>query len=332
MNTRWIWMMAALLPVLNAQSAESAGPRVLLAAYFQAVLAAQISAQAEGLASGAPEPRRKEVALATSGWRSQVAQTVRTNLEARFGEQARSSLDRFVTEFTTAEKQGDTEYLARLARAAGVLDPLPSGYAELHRRVTADWLKSDVEAGAALLSEIQTWLDVAGRTPDPPSLAAWLARGSRTWAPAPQADGHRTASRPKALRDAEAEAGEFKGEQIVPGSALDTFAQARKDRRQRNLEDAHAGMQQVAAERDEAEREEAVRKVAAAQADAEAVKRHADKLAAAEAEALAQRKEGWRNKLKTVLDATVTAATGAFAGRVGAEAGRRLAEAVFDGD
>jgi hypothetical protein len=113
-------------------------------------------------------------------------------------------------------------------------------------------------------------------------------------------------------------------------AALDSFAQARQDRRQRALEEAQAGMQQVASERDAAEREYAARKTASAQAEAEAIKRQADKLASTETEALEQRKNSWGNKLKGILSATIGAATGAFTGGIGTEAGTRLADAIFE--
>jgi FtsZ-binding cell division protein ZapB len=103
----------------------------------------------------------------------------------------------------------------------------------------------------------------------------------------------------------------------------------RKKRSERRLEEAQAGMEQVASERQAAEEEYAAKKTAAAQAEAEAMKRHADKLAATEKDALEQRKNSWVNRLKSIVGATVSAATGAFTGGIGTRAGQEAANAIF---
>ena len=62
------------------------------------------------------------------------------------------------------------------------------------------------------------------------------------------------------------------------------------------------------------------------------MKRHADKLAATEKDALEQRKNSWGNRLKSIVGATVSAATGAFTGGIGTRAGQEAANAIFKPD
>lgn len=322
-----IWV-AAVLAASAVRGADPQDSPALLKAYFRFQIAQQIPAQADGLAAEASESQRRQVAEAMTGWRGRILERVRDDLQRQFGDGARARLESFVADYTMAEKSGDPAFLARLAEAADFAPPHPATYAALHRRVTEDWLKGDLDSGAALLGEVQTWLDVNSRTPNPPTLAAWLARGTQTWAPVPAATVAKP-SRRDALRDAESPSAAVAVAEEGSSGALETFSQSRRDRRQRAVEEAQAGMQQVASERDAAEREVAARKTAAAQAESEAMKRQSDKLAAAEAEALEQRKDSWSNKLKGIFSATVGAATGAFAGGIGTEAGRRLSESVF---
>jgi capsule polysaccharide export protein KpsE/RkpR len=110
---------------------------------------------------------------------------------------------------------------------------------------------------------------------------------------------------------------------------LASFSASRSERRAKALEEAQAGMQQVAAERQAAEQEYAAAKTAAAQAEADAMRKHADKLAAAEQEALEQRKNSWSGRLKQIVSTTIGAAGGAFFGGVGSRAGEAAANAVF---
>ena len=322
------------MPVLVAAAvaggaAEPQDMRVLLRSYFRFVVAQQIPAQADGLAAEASDAQRKQVVAALSGWRGQVTESLRHDLQQAFGDEARGRFEQFVGDYTLAEKNGDMAYLKRTAGLAGFTATPPATYAELHRRVTTEWLQADLDAGAALLGEVQTWLEVSGRTPDAPALSAWLTRPTQTWAPVARPV-MAVPSRRQSLRDAEGTSGEFVPPAEAGAGALDTFDQARRERRQRALEESQAAMQQVASEREAAEREVAGRKAAAAQTEAEAVKRYADKLAATETEALEQRKDSWGNKLKGIVSATVGAATGALTSGIGTEAGRRLTDAIFD--
>jgi hypothetical protein len=103
----------------------------------------------------------------------------------------------------------------------------------------------------------------------------------------------------------------------------------RKKRHDKELAEAQDGMEQIANERKSAEEEYAAKKTSDAQAEAENMKRHADKLASTEQEALEQRKNSWGSRLKSIVGATVSAATGAFTGGVGARAGEEAVNAIF---
>ena len=328
---RSLCLISLLLAVprtgLATQSPES---RTLVSAYFRYLLTQQIPAQAETLTAETPAALRSQVTEATTRWTGDLLERLRSSLEQELGESARQKFGDFVAAYTTAEHANDPAYLKTLVRDSGVDNPLPATYADLHRTISASWLKTDLDSGAALLSEIQTWLDVSRRNTDTPPLAAWLGRQSRMVASKPAASPTPKPDPRQNLRDAETEAGTFKNDASDSTAALDAFSLSRPDRRQKTVEEAQAGMQQIAMERDTAERDLAARKTAAAQTEAEAIKRQADKLAAVETEALEQRKNSWGNKLKGVLSATVGAATGAFSGGIGTEAGSRLANAIFD--
>ena len=110
---------------------------------------------------------------------------------------------------------------------------------------------------------------------------------------------------------------------------MEAFARSRQDKRERALQEAQAGMQQMAMERQAVEQEYAARKSADAQADAEAMRAQAQKLAAVEQEAVDQRANSWMGRLKNIVSATVGAATGAFTGGIGAEAGRQAASCII---
>ena len=325
----WRMTFCVSLIACGALSANRPENQALVESYFRYLLGQQISVQASGLAAGAPAAIQAQVNQAAEQWTGELMNRVRTSLEQQLKEDARSKFSIFVATYTMAEKDGDIAYLGNLARDTGLSSPTPKTYTEFHDKVTTGWLKSDVDSGAALLGEIQTWMDVQAGNPETPPLSAWLGRHSRmvaTPTTVAKAEPPRPTRR-NALRNAEAAPAEFQGDEGEKPAAFDTFAQARQERRQRALEEAQAGMEQVAAER-----EYAAKKTAAAQAEAEAIKRQADKLAAAETEALEQRKDSWSNKLKGVLSATVGAATGAFSGGIGTEAGTRLADAIFNSD
>lgn len=311
------WSVRAL-----AQPATDAA--VLLAAYTRFALAQEVQAQALDLAKPLPETESRQVAEQAQVWMKAESDLMRRNLETRFGTEARDRFSGFVAEYTAAGEKNDLHYLGRLAGEAK-LGTTPMAFPEMRRLVLEKWLAEPFAKGSRLLGEMQTWAEVRARNPQAPALAAWLARDQAA-VPLPAAP-----SRPlNPLAAAEAEVPEYVPPAgAAPANPMDAFSQSRIEKRDRALQDAQAGMQQMAAERQAAEEEYAAKKMAAAQADAEAMRAQAQKLAAVEQEAIDQRANSWMGRLKNIVSATVGAATGAFTGGIGAEAGRQAADALF---
>lgn len=304
-----------------AQPATDAG--VLLAAFSRFLLAREVQAQALALAKPLPEAEARQITEQAGVWMAAESEQMRQDLEARFGADSRARFAGFVAEYTAAADKNDLHYLGRLAGDAK-LGATPLEYPEMRRLVLDKWLTAPFAKGGRLLGEMQTWSEVRARNPQAPPLAAWLARDPAA-APPPAP---RKPVNP--LAAAEAEAPEFAPPAgAAPANPMDAFAQSRTEKRDRALQDAQTGMQQMAMERQAAEQEYAAKKMAAAQADAEAMRAQAQKLAAVEQEAIDQRANSWMGRLKNIVSATVGAATGAFTGGIGAEAGRQAADALF---
>lgn len=315
-------LLAAAWPV-QAWAQPSTDAAALLAAYTRFALAQEVQAQALGLAKPLPEAESRQVSDQAKTWMETESERMRQDLEARFGTEARTRFSGFVAEYTAAEGKNDLHYLGRLAGDAK-LGATPLEFPEMRRLVLEKWLAEPFTAGGRLLGEIQTWADLRARNPQAPPLAAWLARDQA--AAPPPAPGKPV----NPLAAAEAQAPEFAPPAgTAPANPMDAFAQSRNEKRDRALQDAQAGMQQMAMERQAAEQEYAAKKMAAAQADAEAMRAQAQKLAAVEQEAIDQRANSWMGRLKNIVSATVGAATGAFTGGIGAEAGRQAADALF---
>lgn len=316
-------------PGARAADASGAGPdRTSILAYLRLTLAEQVAAQTPALTRGMPSERATQVEAAVSAWADGQRQEMRKALESAFGEDARPQFAGAVAAFTASEKAGDATVLESLG-AAFDLDPRPASYGELRRAIIARDLKGSMADAADLLAEIQTWSDLAARTKDVPPLRAWLDRD----AVAPEkAEAGLPAAQPP-VRDLAAmepamEASSAPGADETD-SPMDDFQKARKARREAALQDAEAGMKQVAAERQAAEEEYGAKKLAAAQAEADAVKKQAERLAAAEKEALDQRQNSWSSRLKSIVGSTLSAAGGAFLGGIGSAAGQEAADALF---
>ena len=297
---------------------------VLLTAYMRFVLAREIQAQAQNLAKPFAEGDARQIAEQANAWMASETTALRASLDARFAETAKDRFAGFVSEYTSAENQNDLHYLGRLAGDARLGDT-PLEFAAMRKMVLDKWLTKPFQKGSRLLGEMQTWAEVRSKNPQTPPLAAWLARDTTT----PAA----TQPQPKPvnpLAAAEAETPAWTASDTPPPpNPMDTFAQSRKEKRDRALQDAQAGMQQMATERQAAEQEYAAKKMAAAQADADAMRAQSQKLAAVEQEAIDQRANSWAGRLKNIVSATVGAATGAFTGGIGTEAGRQAANALF---
>ena len=302
---------------------QESDSEVLLRSYIRFSLAREVHSRALALAEEWDAAEAEQIRVVADDWLADEVGRLRADLDRQFGEAARARFEAFVGEYTAAEDAGDAVYLDRLSTHVNLREA-PADYAALRRLALERWLEVPMKGGTRLLSEIQTWVDVRSRAPDAPALDYWLEREheSTPAAPEPRRPVHPLAA-------AEASTPEWNGAAAQPASALDSFSQRRRERREQAMQTAQAGMQQMAMERQTAEQEYAAQVLAAAQADAEAMRAQAQRLAAAEAEAMAQRENSWGNRIKRIVGGTVSAGVGAFTGGVGAEAGRRAADELF---
>ena len=88
-------------------------------------------------------------------------------------------------------------------------------------------------------------------------------------------------------------------------------------------------MAQVSEERRIADEEYNAKKQAAAAAEAAAMQAQAQKLAAAEQEAVVQDQNSWKTRIKGIVSSAAGAAGSAFLGGVGSRVGEAAAQAVF---
>lgn len=316
-----IWLVVALVVPLTGW-AWPAENEVLLRSYLRYSLAQEVLAQAQRLASELPEEEGAQIDEMAGEWFGDEIDRMRRELDQRFGDRARPRFETFVGQFTQAENSADAVYLDHLSQQVGLREP-PADYGALRRLALERWLDDPLQAGIRLLSEMETWADIRQTNASAPPLSYWLDRGTQAPQPA-------TPPRPvNPLQAAEARAPEWDATAAPQGSSLNSFAQRRRERREQALQSAQAGMQQMALERQAAEEEYAARVQADAQADAEAMRAQAQRLAAVEAEAMAQRENSWGNRIKRIVGGTVSAGVGAFTGGIGAEAGRRAADELF---
>ena len=336
MSSVWKTVVPAALMFLAVPafaSVEGASPdlAVLGRCYMKFLLNQQVAAQAGIVAHEAREQDVPQIKQAASNWSAAKTDELRKELTAQFGNNARARFEQFVGDYTTAEKSGDAKLLAQLGEALG-LSPAPADYTSLRKSAIESFLQPDMAAGSKWLGEVQTWIDVRKKTADTPDLSIWLTRDQPTVVTKSTKPKKTAVKKPNSLAAAEADMGEFTAEEEESTSPLDNFDDMRKKRSDRRLEEAQTGMEQVSSERQAAEEEYAAKKTAAAQAEAEGMKRHADKLAATEKDALEQRKNSWGNRLKSIVGATISAATGAFTGGIGTRAGQEAANAIFKPD
>lgn len=321
MKSLVIWIMIVFgLPAL------AGGDGYLYLRYLDSQVIDQVVQQRDALCEGLPGERAAEVASAIDAWRREQLGGLRRDLEERLGEEAKTGFTGFVRRYREAESGQDTGFLRQLG---GELDlrSVPDSYAGLRGAVLNTGELSLLPEAAEFLGEVETW---SGLTGDVPPLRAWLTRDQ---AAAPPAPAPTPTPRPvNPLRAAEAQGGDWVPPEDPAENPMDAFRRRREEKRAQALEDAHAGMRQVAGERESWEREKAARDLAKAQADADAMRAQAQRLAAAEEEALAQRENSWGNRLKRIVGGTLSTTIGAFTGGIGAEAGQRAANAVFDLD
>lgn len=324
-------LMLAPAAVPAATSAQPPAA-VLLRSYYRYLVTQQVGAQAQQLAAQQPPAVVTEVQSAHAAWSGQRMELVRQELTAQFGQQGRQQFEQFFASYSEAEGRNDQHYLQTLCAALGA-QPCPADYAALRQLGLDAWLKPDLQASSKFLADLQTWLQLKQKTPNMPTLAAWLARDvpvARSAVATPRAAPRPQPTVAQQLASAEAPLPEFQPEPEQPGSnPLDAFIAQRKEKRERAVKEAQEGMAQTAAARQQVEQDVAAKKQAEAQADAEAMKAHAQRLASAESEALEQEKNSWSTKLKGIVGATIGAAGTAALTAVGGQAGQMAANLIF---
>ena len=313
-------LLGAILALSGWASLSNGDMAVLLSSYYRYVLSQQVASQSQNLTAQAPADCQPAIKEAIQGWGTDTQRRIREDLQRQFGPQARNQFEKFVADYVNAEGHGDAAYLGSLTTAVG-LPPTTANYVDLRRGTCQSLLKPEVDNASRLLSEIQTWTDLKRRRTDIPSLSAWLHRGEKPLPAQPAAA--------PTLATAEAVSTVAVDPDDKVSSSLDSFASLRKARREKAQQQAQLGMQQVATEREAAEQEYGAKKLAAAQAEAENIKRHAEQLAQAEKDALDQDANSWSMKIKTMLATTISAGVGAFTGTIGAQAATKAADHIF---
>ncbi len=306
---RMTLVMAAVLGALYAVAGNRDGAS--MGALMRMELARQVVAEAQKM-SALPE-----VGVAAERFREQMLSHARVELVAAF------------EDADTAQKS--------FAAFVDSVQAKPADYAPLRAEVAKGTLASDVASAGKFLGDVQSWLRLKDKGEVPP-LASWLARDEKVAETARErlvSDGSAVAKPKKkkkrnSLRDAEAEPGTFVEAPDDGGSVLGTFDAARKARRQKALKDAEAGMSQVSSERRIADEEYNAKKQAAAAAEAAAMQAHAQKLAAAEQEAVVQDQNSWKTRVKSIVASAAGAAGAAFLGNVGSRIGEEAARSLFD--
>lgn len=293
---------------VGAENAE----RAMMAELLRMEVATRVVAESAKINSS------DEVAAAAAAYRRDAIAAIRGRLVGLLGDSAQTRFAAFVDE--TGKN--------------------PEQYKNLRAAVAKDDIQSDVAAAGKFLGDVQTWARLKAKGEVPP-LASWLRRDEKPPSapevsrPAVEA-GVASTSRPKpkkkrnALRDAEADAGTFVEAEDDNDSSLRSFGDRRRAKRQKALEEAQAGMTQVAEQRRVADEEANAKKIAAAQAEAAAQQAHAQRLAAAEQEAVVQDQNSWKTRMKSVVSSAIGAAGGAFLGNVGSRIGEEAARAVFE--
>ena len=281
----------------------------LAANYLRYLLLNHVSAQGTEIVAQAPAAAQAGLRARLDSWKNSFQETIRADLERNLGPDARPQFEQFVTAFTQAEQAKDQAYLDQLGGQVGWPGPASDGFEAFRRWGIQQWVAADMQAGVDFLGALSTPAEpVAVSAPPPP-------------APPRPANPLRDAESAAAPADASGPEG--------GGATLQRFSGMREERRQKALDQAQAGMQQVAAEREAWEQEYASKVEAKAQAEADAVKRQAERLAATEEEALEQRKNSFKAKAVKVLAGVAEATVSGFTGAIGGRAADEAVNAIF---
>ncbi|MCX6996318.1 MAG: hypothetical protein NTV49_04365 [Kiritimatiellaeota bacterium] len=334
-------LLAALLVGLSAGGVGRAAGAVvseaeaLLQSVFRMRLVDQLPGQIQPLLDGLGTGDVTQVKTAYDLRSEGEISATRNELQARFGAASRARYEGFAAALEGAENNKDADFLRQLATTLA-LEPPPRNYDELHSQCMSLKLAGSLHSASGFLSNLQTWLLLKQRVPNMPPLDAWLTRDQKTATTAPAAP---VAAPPPPRRSAamqlaaaEPALPEYKEEEGQTNDLLASFSSSLKERREATRQQAEKGMQTVTSERERAEQELATRKQAEATGEAEAIKNQAQKLADAETQAIEQRANTWESKLKTVVSSTVGAASGAFFGGLGTQAGEKLTKELFKND
>jgi hypothetical protein len=312
--------MKYFLGCMLCLSSVFAGDGYLYTRYLQAQVIDQVVSQQENMCEGLSASKSSQVAEAFSQWRQHQLGRLKSDLENELGENARTQFSDFARNLSEAQQQEDNQMLQNISEELN-FDPVPQRFTDLQSVVLNQRKDSLLPEAANFLGEVETWTALPDSAPP---LSAWLSRNQN---PAPPPKPQPTVN---PLRAAEAAGNTWVPPEEESVNPMDAFTQSRNEKREQALEDAHAGMRQVASERESYERDQASKELAKSREDAEAMRAQAQRLAATEEEALAQRENSWGNRLKRIVGGTISAATGAFTGGIGAEAGQRAANAVFN--
>ncbi|HAL92362.1 MAG TPA: hypothetical protein DCM68_04985 [Verrucomicrobia bacterium] len=302
--------MALLCAPGGVRGEVSASPSGTLAAnYLRYLLLNHVGAQGADLIAQAPAGLQSDLRTRLDGWRGSFQETIRVDLEQGLGAEARPRFEAFIAAFTQAEQAKDLTYLEQLGSDVGWPGPAAAGFEAFRRWGIQQWVAVEMQAGVDFLGEMAAQVDAAARqsaAPPPP--------------PRPV----------NPLRDAESAAPPLESGEVSNGAPLQSFSGRREQRREKALEQAQAGMDQVAAEREAWEQEYASEVEAKAQAEAEAMKSQAERLAATDEEALEQRKNSLKSKVVSVLAGVASSTVSGFTGAVGGRAADEAVHAIFD--
>lgn len=314
MNRKGLLAGLCVLALLGAPGARGAGADspagALVANYLRYLLLNHVGSQGAQIVAQAPAGAQADLRSRLDGWRTSFQETIRADLEKNLGPDARPRFEAFVTAFTQAEQSKDLAYLEQLGGEVGWPGPVADGFEAFRRWGIQQWVAADMQAG----------VDFLGALSAPVEPAAAVA------APAAPPPPPRPAN---PLRDAESAAAPADDAAPAGGATLQRFSGMREERRQKVLEEAQAGMQQVASEREAWEQEYASKVEAAAEAEAEAKKRQAERLAATDEEALEQRKNSFKAKAVKVLAGVAEATVSGFTGAIGGRAADEAVNAIF---
>ncbi len=293
---------------------------VLLSSYFHYNIINEVKKSASNINSDIIN--KEQIANTLNHWSKEQKKIIKNNLQSQFADDAKETFSFFIKNYTAAENENDTKYLATLTAQLD-LSPAPKTFSELRNIAINQWLKDDINNAGSLLSEIQTWNDLTQKNSSTPSLKSWLDR-DKTVTSAPQEP-------PKpSLASAEPDLPEFVELDEEEKSAMDIYDSLQSKRREKALAESQKFMKQIAEERKSAEEEYAQKKSAQADKEAAAVKAHAQKLAAAESEIMEQRKHTWTARVSKLITSVAGGTFSAVTGGVGSAAGAAAAQAIFD--